>query len=69
MGELIIIGTLALAAFVSLAAVAGDMLLDTIGCQEAGMLKVISVGVVFLTLLVLGLVLIGFILKQVGALL
>lgn len=69
MGELILIGTVALAAFVQMAAVVGDILTDAMGCQEAGMLKVIFIGIAFLTLLVLGLVLVGFIIKQVGAVL
>lgn len=69
MGELILTGIVALAAFVQIAAVVGDMLTDATGCQEAEMLKVIFIGIAFLTLLLLGLVLVGFILKQAGALL
>lgn len=69
MGELILIGTVALAAFVQMAAVVGDILTDAMGCQGAGMLKVMFIGIAFLTLLLLVLVLAGFILKQAGALL
>ena len=72
MGEFIIIGALAFIVFAPFAAVvygAGLLLLDAKGCKEAGLLKIISTGVTALALFVLGLGLLGFIIKQVGAVL